>query len=558
MKKTLIGAVALLGAAAFGILIHTSPQARADDKPTVVRMSDKQFAPKEITIGTGDSVVWENMDSVNHTATADDNTFDTGIVAPGKTSKAITFDKPGMYAYYCQFHGGPGGVGMAGLITVIAMQAAGAGATAAPTQPPAPIGLATFADKAKTAHADSITLSFTNLPLAGEDKQYEAWLASQTTTLSLGKITLKPDGTATLSFADPKGANLIDKFNAVLVTLQGTTLTPPGPIVYSGTIPPQSYVHVQHILSRFPDTPDHVGLLIGALDEEAELTDHITFLAQAVKAGNLVNAKLHLEHIYNILSGKADAKDLNGNGKIEVLPPGDGFGLFNYLTGAVEHAGLAAQQNDATDTIKIEASHVRITAANASATLTQIQTLVVQAVALKTTTDMKPLVDQMLSLNDTVLKGVPDSTGLISPIKGSGGLLLAYNSALAMAAIPIAPSDITGGQPVVTPAATTSAAAIATPATTAPAANVQTITLTDFDFAPKTVTIKAGTSVVFVNQGQRKHTATADDNSFDTGVIAPGASSAPVVFNKPGTVPYYCQFHGGPGGVGMAAVIVVQ
>src|SRR5215468_10588348 len=79
-----------------------------------------------------------------------------------------------------------------------------------------------------------------------------------------------------------------------------------------------------------------------------------------------------------------------------------------------------------------------------------------------------------------------------------------------------------------------------------------TVTMKDFEFAPKTITIKVGDSVVWANAGTKKHTATADDNSFDTGVVAPGASSQPVKFDKAGSFPYYCQFHGGPGGVDMA------
>ncbi len=39
------------------------------------------------------------------------------------------------------------------------------------------------------------------------------------------------------------------------------------------------------------------------------------------------------------------------------------------------------------------------------------------------------------------------------------------------------------------------------------------------------------------------HTATADDGSFDTGTITPGASSAGVTFNTVGTFAYHCKIH---------------
>ena len=83
-----------------------------------------------------------------------------------------------------------------------------------------------------------------------------------------------------------------------------------------------------------------------------------------------------------------------------------------------------------------------------------------------------------------------------------------------------------------------------------------TVTMKDFEFEPKTVTIAAGSTVTWVNSGTKKHSATADDGSFDTGLLTAGQSKA-VKFDKPGTFQYYCQLHGGPNGDGMSATIVV-
>ena len=64
----------------------------------------------------------------------------------------------------------------------------------------------------------------------------------------------------------------------------------------------------------------------------------------------------------------------------------------------------------------------------------------------------------------------------------------------------------------------------------------------DFDFAPPTVEVAAGSSVTWTNQGQAPHTATADDGSFDTGQLDPG-QSATVTFDTPGTFAYHCAIH---------------
>ena len=59
-------------------------------------------------------------------------------------------------------------------------------------------------------------------------------------------------------------------------------------------------------------------------------------------------------------------------------------------------------------------------------------------------------------------------------------------------------------------------------------------------FSPGSVTIAAGGSVTFVNDDDREHTATGD--SFDTGVLNPGAQSRES-FASAGTFTFLCQIH---------------
>ena len=68
------------------------------------------------------------------------------------------------------------------------------------------------------------------------------------------------------------------------------------------------------------------------------------------------------------------------------------------------------------------------------------------------------------------------------------------------------------------------------------------MTIEDFAFGPAELSVAAGTTVTFVNNDTAPHTATADDDSWDTGEIAPGAS-ATVTFDEPGTYTYHCDFH---------------
>lgn len=440
--------------------------------------------------------------------------------------------------------------------TVAPTSAPTSAATAVPS-----IGVVTFSDKANNGKVNALTLTINNIPLAGEGRQYAAWLSDrQNPPISVGKLNVKADGTALLNYVDPKGANLLITYSAVLITVQAKDSNAFGTVAFSGSIPAQANVHVQHVIARFPDTPGNIGLLNGALQQDEIMSDHVQLLSDAVNKNSVVLARLHLEHIHNIMTGKDGAQDLNNDGKLTISPPGDGYGLFNYLTNAVEHAQLASQQSDATDAVKASAEAVMISAANASTTLTQMQTLVLDAAAKKTISEMKPLIAQIVTLNNTVLNGTPDSNGKVTATKGSGGLGLAYSAALTMASFPIFPgAAVTSAPSSATEAGNATAAPSATTVQTiAVDANATVVVLQDMAFAPANITIKAGGSVVFNNTSEREHTATADDNSFDTGVVAPGARSKPIKFDKPGTYPFYCQFHGGPGGVGMSGVITVQ
>jgi plastocyanin len=68
------------------------------------------------------------------------------------------------------------------------------------------------------------------------------------------------------------------------------------------------------------------------------------------------------------------------------------------------------------------------------------------------------------------------------------------------------------------------------------------VTIADFSFSPASITVHVGDTVQWVNNGPSSHTATANDGSFNTGVLQKG-QSASVVFHQPGTFPYHCSIH---------------
>lgn len=69
-----------------------------------VAIQDFAYNPETITIKAGQSVTWTNLDSAPHTATGQDrDVLQSGTLNQGE-SYTQTFDTPGTYEYFCEFH----------------------------------------------------------------------------------------------------------------------------------------------------------------------------------------------------------------------------------------------------------------------------------------------------------------------------------------------------------------------------------------------------------------------------------------------------------------------
>jgi plastocyanin len=105
-----------LAIAAVALTLVVPATAFAQDAPTV-SVQDEVFVPPQVEFLAGNTLTWSSDGAEQHTITADDGSFDSGIINPGDTF-AFTFDASGTYPYYCQIHGAPGGIGMAGMVIV--------------------------------------------------------------------------------------------------------------------------------------------------------------------------------------------------------------------------------------------------------------------------------------------------------------------------------------------------------------------------------------------------------------------------------------------------------
>jgi plastocyanin len=100
----------LTAAMAAGLMIlgPTSPAPAAESAQVFMvdnepDLTNWHFDPAEVTVPAGATVRWVNKGKEEHTVTADDKSFDSGMKRSG-TSFQRVFSKPGRYTYYCAPH----------------------------------------------------------------------------------------------------------------------------------------------------------------------------------------------------------------------------------------------------------------------------------------------------------------------------------------------------------------------------------------------------------------------------------------------------------------------
>ena len=73
------------------------------------------------------------------------------------------------------------------------------------------------------------------------------------------------------------------------------------------------------------------------------------------------------------------------------------------------------------------------------------------------------------------------------------------------------------------------------------AGEVVQVKISDLAFSPADITVKAGTTIEWVNNDFVDHTATATSGDWDVMIVA--GQSARQQMTKPGTIKYYCRVH---------------
>ena len=257
-----------------------------------------------------------------------------------------------------------------------------------------------------------------------------------------------------------------------------------------------------------PDSESRTAPLIQLELASDDLVRHALELRDAVDRENLRTSRRHAEHLVNLVveAGGENYGDADGDGSLE--DPGDGTGLLNYL----EEVERAADEKELQNLVDETEALLR--------TISSQSVAVIQAADLS---EMNSLAQEIFSLAE---RASVDGIVRIDALAGEEGI------APQVVDIPLVPGAMVESRTV-------------------------TVIMDKFQFKGSSVTIQQGWTVEWINKEAPRHTATADDESFNSGTMSHG-NTFTFTFNETGTFPYYCRFHGDNGGVGMAGTIIVR
>ena len=69
-----------------------------------IKIDNFTFAPAEVTVAPGTTVLWVNRDDIPHTVVSEDKTTFKSKALDTDDKFSYTFTKPGTYLYFCSVH----------------------------------------------------------------------------------------------------------------------------------------------------------------------------------------------------------------------------------------------------------------------------------------------------------------------------------------------------------------------------------------------------------------------------------------------------------------------
>jgi FlaG/FlaF family flagellin (archaellin) len=327
----------------------------------------------------------------------------------------------------------------AGLFTLVQQKHPAPSTTVTSTTATGTPGTISFSSSAgNQGITDTVSIDITGLSAPSQGTQYDAWLENQQEEKITPLGQLNPQGKDFVVTHTVKGQNLLALGNMILITQEksGTSL-PTNAGILSAQFPPLAFIHIKHVLVAFPSTPHNVGLLVGLLGQAQQVDAQALLLKNASDNGNTTAVTCAAQNLLNLVEGQ-HGQHFNQLpawcAALNITVNGDGFGLLGqngYVSLAAQHASLAAQASDATDTVKTNAGHLETSMSNVKNRMTTIDQ---DALSLLSNPGDKGKVQEIVTSANYAVNGFDlSSNGDVNPSSGQAGVVLAVKQAQLMA-----------------------------------------------------------------------------------------------------------------------------
>ncbi len=532
------------------------PDEPTEPASTAVQIVDFAFNPASVTLQTGQSVTWTNTGAAPHTSTADSGLWNSGILTSGK-SFSFTFTTAGTFSYFCTVH-----PNMRGTVTV-------ADALGAVPSVTASLITTTTPSATPTPHAVSADISIVDFSFDPSSKTVQVgqkvkWAnngqAPHTTTSDDGTWdsgTLQPGDTFSFTFTS---AGTYSYFCSIHPSMHGTITVQGGPTpTPTATLPPNVTLTPTPTLP--PPQPGAVSIVDFAFQPDTITVDvggTVTW-TNTGQAPHTTTSSAGLWDSGTLAHGAAFSYTFTAAGTYTYF-----CAIHSFMHGTIlVQGGLTATPSPTASATPTPATPT------ASATPTPPATVHIVDFAFQPSRLAVRVGDTVTWINSgpsahttTNQDGLWDS-GVLNP--GSffqftfttagrfpyvcaihpfmhGTILVQGPATATPTATPTpratATSTATG---TVTPTDTPTATATATPSPT-PVQTSGDVSIIDFAFQPAALTINAGDTVTWANNGSVPHTTTSLDGLWDSGLLNPGQTFS-VPFATPGSYRYRCNVH---------------
>lgn len=326
-----------------------------------------------------------------------------------------------------------------------------------------PSGTLLFVDSTSTPNGsdDGFRITASGLPALPSGSRYEVWFINQETEqiIALGQLVAGENQTYQLAYTpgglnNKSAANVLSEGDMIEITQeQSNVVAPSGHMLLAVKFPPESFVHIKHLLLSFPTTPNKIGLLVGVLRQTQLLNTQASALKTASGKGNTALVRCLAQSIIDISEGSSGEhyQPLSAECRaLGVTQAGDGFGLLSpvqgaasgsnsdggdyngesgtagYIKNAANHASLATATSDATEDLRQHARPVQDALADVSKSVTTADNA---ALALLTAPTNTSAVETLVAATGAAYQGTDSSK--------AGGAIAAYLQGQLMATLPL-------------------------------------------------------------------------------------------------------------------------